>query len=72
MHKELLNCVVLSNKFARKVELNLSCNEWKVLLFLISRIKPHEKLFLIENIALITIMEVMDVSTNKTMKSAFV
>ena len=70
MKKELLNCVALSNEFARKAEIDLSCCEWKLLLFLISRIKPHEKLFLLEMVSVKEAMDITDISTKSIIQKA--
>ncbi|MBR5222915.1 MAG: replication initiation protein [Clostridia bacterium] len=63
MKKELLNCVVISNEFARNSQINLNCNEWKLLLYLISRIKKHERVFMKEKITVREVCELWDIST---------
>lgn len=63
MRKELLNFVVVSNEFARYAEINLGCPEWKLLLYIISKIKKHEKLFLKEEITIKEVSEIFGIST---------
>lgn len=70
MKKELLNCVAVSNEFARYAEINLSLIEWKLLLYMISRIKKHEILFLYEKVKLIYFTKIMGVSTTSVVKKA--
>lgn len=62
MKKELLNYVVVSNDFARYAEINLSCSEWKLLLYMISRIKKHERMFLRERFSISEFKKIMGVS----------
>ena len=63
MKKELFNCVVISNEFARNGQINLNCNEWKLLLYFISRIKKHEKVFLKGEITIQEVSELWEIST---------
>ena len=63
MRKELLNSVVISNELARYGEINLSSTEWKLLLYIISRIKKHELRFVRETFTIRDFCEIMGVST---------
>lgn len=70
MKKELLNCVVVSNDFARYAEINLSVSEWKLLLYMISRIKKHERMFLSEKFSVCEFKKIMGVSATSIVRKA--
>lgn len=70
MKKELLNCVAMSNEFARNAEIKMSCNEWKLLLYMISRIKKHEIFFMYEQINIHEFMSITGISTRSIVRNA--
>ena len=70
MNNELLNRVVVSNAFARKSKLNLSCIEYKVLLYMISKITFKQSKFLEECIDLKRCAKAFDVSSYNLINDA--